>query len=201
MKTRDLIAELDTAQRALRADHRVQLHGLGIPHLIIERGLIGAGRIQLSANGRAYEPAEDGAQAFVTPCRIGTDLLSPEDPDHESVPQFGCVIDLVAWSPRYPGRWALRSGLAAWLGAIPPQFCSPPPVTMRRDVFSWLRAGASGLCILAHERRDAYRVLSVCRDEIKGEDHDHVRELRRIFEQPFSTPRISAAATAPMRAA
>jgi hypothetical protein len=198
MKSRDLIAELDRAQRALDAGHRDKLHNLGISPPTVGRGLVGIARVQLSATGRIYWPDEDGAEAFITPARIGEDPSSPQSAGFEVVPQYGDVIDLIAWSPMHPGKWALRSNLADWLGAIPPQFMTPPPVVVRHDVLSWLRNDAEGLVVFNRTPLDAYRVLSICR-EIEAEDFAHARELRRILEHPFPVPTISVAGRAPGR--
>jgi hypothetical protein len=192
MKTCDLIAEIDHAQRALDATHRAQLAALGIPRLIVECGFVGAARIRLEKDGRTYRPMEGGTEAFITPCRVNGDQPTPEDPDFELVPQYGDVIDLIAWSPEYPGRWATRCDQATWLGCIEPQFVIPPAVPIRRSPLSWLKANATGLCILAHDQWDIYRLLTVCQ-QLEAEDDAHAKQLRRILEHPFKTPTILVA--------
>jgi hypothetical protein len=200
VKTRDLDAELERAQRALTTEHHKQLAALGIPFAVTWRGLVGVVRIELSSDGRTYWPAEDGAEAYITPARIGEDPSSPESADFESVPQYGGLVDLIAWSSKFPGRWATRCDSAVWLGAIPPQYITPPPVVVRRDVFSWLRNDARGLAFLGCSSIDAYRVLSIC-GEIEAEDFRHAAELRRILAHPFSIPTISISGRAPGRRA
>jgi hypothetical protein len=191
MSAVDLVAELVLAQGALTEVERQRLRGLGIPDLVLAIGFVGSARIDLERDGRRWQPCEEGRPAFVTPVRIGADPASPEDPDFELIPQYGDLIDLVAWLPDYPECWATRLGLATWLGAIPPQFLTPPPVPVRRSVLAWLRAGATGLCLLAEDSLDAWRVLSLAH-EIEAEDAAHAEELRALLEHPFQGPLIAA---------
>jgi hypothetical protein len=192
MKDGDLIAEIDHAQRALDATHRAQLAALGIPRMIIACGFVGAARIRLEKDGRTYQPMEGGTEAFITPCCVNGDPATPEDPAYDLVPQYGDLIDLVAWSPRYPGRWATRCNQATWLGSIEPQFMIPPAVPIRRSPLSWLKANGTGLCILAHEQTDIYCLLIGCQ-QLEAEDDAHAKQLRRILEHPFKTPTILVA--------
>jgi hypothetical protein len=76
----------------------------------------------------------------------------------------------------------------------------PPAVPIRRSVLSWLRAKGTGLCLLADEPLDAYRVLSFC-DAIEAEDQAHHHELRRILEHPFKGPIITLCSSAQGRTA
>jgi hypothetical protein len=59
-----------------------------------------------------------------------------------------------------PGRWALRRGRGAVLGAIPPQYLEPEPVRVHRDVAAWLRAGCTGVVLLTRDPAAAGRILS-----------------------------------------
>ncbi|HVM79909.1 MAG TPA: hypothetical protein VMU06_12885 [Stellaceae bacterium] len=200
MSGADLLREFASAQCALDTKNRAELHAIGIPDIILARGLVGIARVEVSLDGKRYEPADEGHELFITPARVGLDPSTPEATNHETVPQDGRLVDLVAWSPHYPGRWATRTGLAAWLGAIEPQFVIPPAVPIFRSPLSWLRAGAKGLCILDTNPPDIYRVLTVCQ-QIEAEDRAHAQQLRRILEHPFKPPTVLVAQQRQARAA
>ena len=187
----DLVAELFSAQSAITPFDGALLERAGVPRFLIDDGMIAAGSITVRSDG-TYDLDPDGARAYITPCRVG-DPSTPEAIGFEVVPQFGNLVDLVAWHPRRPHRWALRRGAGSWLGAIPPQLCDPPPVPIRRSPMSWLRAGATGLCPLDHDALGIWRVLNVCRS-LQAEDPNHARELRRALERPFPIPPITVPA-------
>ena len=190
-KAIDLIDELVTAQTAITAFDRALLERAGVPRIIIDSGLVGAATILVHA-GDLYEPMDVGARGFITPVRVA-DPFTPEAAEYAAVPQFGDLVDLVAWHPRRSNRWATRRGAAMWLGAITPQFCDPPPAPIRRTPLSWLRAGATGLCLLDRDSLGTYRVLSICR-AIEAEDRAHRAELERALAHPFGLPEITVAA-------
>ncbi len=187
----DLLAELRSARAAMSRKNRAELMGAGIaPELIDRYPLIGTAEMRIK--GGLYEPAPDGAPAYVTPVLVG-DPVSPEIPDPLVYARhFGDIVDLVAWHPRHPGHWALRVGAATWLGCIEPQYLDPDPVAIRRAPLAWLRAGCDGLVILSSEPADAYRLLSGCH-EIIAENQQHAAELRKLVRQPWPRPRITAA--------
>jgi len=189
-----ILNELSGAQRGLTAEDRIVLERAGVPDLMISCGMVGAVAIELDAGGLHYQPSDDGRRAFVTPCRVA-DPWTPEAVGFEIVPQYGDLVDLVAWHPARPLRWATRRGLAAWLGACEPQFLGPAPVTVKRSPLSWLQGGAIGLCVLDRKPADVYRVLSLCR-RIEAEDSAHQFELTRILHHPFSIPPVSSARAA-----
>jgi hypothetical protein len=178
------------------AADRATLERAGVPRIVVDLGMVGAATISLRLDS-TYDPDEHGARVFVTPCRVD-DPWSPESAEFELAAQYGMIVDVIAWHPRAPMRWATRLGLAQWLGAIEPQFCDPPPVPIRRSPVSWLRGGARGLCILDRDRRAQYRLLSLCRSLI-AEDREHRAELQRVLAHPFSLPTI-AVASVPRRA-
>ena len=97
--------------------------GIGGPGLAVGPALasiqITDGRFQLDTHG--------DAKAFVIPVRVGNPLTA-EVSDPIRAVRCGALIDLLAVSPSYPDRWALRVGNATWLGAIEPQFLMPEPV-------------------------------------------------------------------------
>jgi hypothetical protein len=109
------------------------------------------------------------------------DTIEASNPS--SVVSIGPAVDLLAFHPGAPNRWALRYGLATVLGAIAPQYCRPDPVPVHRDVTDWLRAGCKGIVLLTHDRFGARRVLQQIQS-IEAEDERQALELRRILEMP-----------------
>jgi hypothetical protein len=119
--------------------------------------------------------------------------VTPEtmDDPHEVI-SWGAIVDLVAFHPRHPARWALRVGAAEWLGCCEPQYLDPPPVRIWRLPLDWLRADCTGLVILSQEPVDAYRVLSGLHS-ITAEDAAHAGELRRVLSRSWLVPHIGMA--------
>jgi hypothetical protein len=105
--------------------------------------------------------------------------------------RFGGLVDLVAWHPRQPSGWALRTGAAEWLGAIEPQHMGPPPVPIRFSVLSWFQYGCSGLVILSTAAAVRYRLLSDCLGGVEAESAEHAAELKRMLAWPWPAPRVS----------
>lgn len=191
MNTIDLLAEMRAARKALSAEHRAELLSAGIPLDIVRLyPLIGAELVLVKAG--MYRPDPDGLPAFITPVLVDN-AASPEAA-HPLVyaRHLGECVDLVAWHPAHPDLWALRLGVATWLGCIEPQYCDPDPVAMRRSPLAWLRAGCDGLVILSRHPPDAYRILTDCQS-IVAEDETHAAELRKLVRQPWPLPRIAAA--------
>src|SRR5829696_4465459 len=90
---------------------------------LIDAGVGGAGlavaparaRISVSRDG-LFEPDPDSdAVAFIVPTRVGN-TVSPEVSDPIETVRDGEIVDLLAFSPAFPNRWALRTGAASWLG-------------------------------------------------------------------------------------
>jgi hypothetical protein len=133
----------------------------GIASDDIER-LIGRARIQRTCNGMFYEPAPGGLAAYISPVLVH-DELTPESRCPAYTARCGRPVDLVAWHPRWPDRWALRTGASGWLGVIWPQYCDPPPVPVRRSVLSWLQRYCTGLVLLSRDSAVRCRVLNDCR--------------------------------------
>jgi hypothetical protein len=160
---------------------------LGVPPRDVEL-LIGIGQVRLYRSD-LYEPDPDGRACLITPVCVHT-ALDPESSAPEVFCRAGAIVDLVAWHPEQPDRWALRAGAAEWLGCIEPQYLEPAPVPIRRSVLSWFQAECTGLVLLSRSRLDQYRILTGCLGDIIAEDAAHRAELRRILQRPFSTPRI-----------
>jgi hypothetical protein len=191
MNTRDLAAEMRVARESLTAAHWDELEAHGVSTTVIASfALLGAAKIRVG-NG-LYEPAPDGRWAYVTPVLVDNEL-GPEAAQPISCARIlGHLVDLLAWHPRHPRRWALRVGAAPWLGCCEPQYMEPEPVRIWRSPLAWLRADCDGLVMLSTDPADAYRLLSSLR-EIVAEDAEHAAELRRLVRRPWPLPRIVAA--------
>ena len=77
-------------------------------------------RIALDGPGERYWLDDAGRLAWVLPvcCADPGDPAVIEAPDPTWAISIGPVIDLLAFHPDAPGRWALRLGNAVVLGAI-----------------------------------------------------------------------------------
>jgi hypothetical protein len=144
-------------------------------------------RIRVS-KGITFEPDDDGGSAFIVPVRVESPI-TPETFDAATAVRDGAIIDLVAFHPLHPDRWALRRDAAEWLGAVEPQFIGPPAVRVWRTPLDWLRADCEGIVLLSRDRPGQYRILSgLCR--IVAEDAEHAAELRRLLAHPWTSPPV-----------
>jgi hypothetical protein len=188
----DLKSELLAAAAQLDTADRAALIGLGVWADDIDRfRMCGVERIRLS--GTLYEPDPDGVPAIITPVRVDTPL-TPESTNPRPYVRGGPIVDLVAWHPAQPESWALRRGVAEWIGCIEPQYLDPDPVRVHRSVLEWLRAGCSGLVLLSEEPADQYRTLSWCRGGIIAADARHSKMLRKTLSRPWPYPKVMAVA-------
>ena len=199
MSNIDLVSEWRAARAAFTPEHRQALLDLGVPaSLIILFPLVGAVRIATTSD--TYQPAEDGELAFVTPVRVDPDD-APIDrlyhPSPDAITRGGEIVDMVAWNPVHPDRWALRIGAATSLGHA--DSCSERPAPVRRSPLSWLQGGALGIVPLTRDHLDV-QIILLSLYSIQAEDAAHGREIRAILRRPSSIPPIfipSAGATAP----
>ncbi len=186
LRQADLIREYLSALCATRFADLAPLRqaGIGGPGLAVGPAFasirIADGRFQLDTHG--------DAKAFVIPVRVGNPLTA-EVSDPIRAVRCGALIDLLAVSPSYPDRSALRVGNATWLGAIEPQFLTPEPVPVWRTPLAWLRNDCRGLVLLSPVRSEQYRVLTVC-DSIVAEDERHAAELREVLDHPWLAPPV-----------
>ena len=142
-------------------------------------------RITLNRSGTLYQLDDAGRPAWIFPvCAV--DPESPEAieaPDPLHVVSTGAVVDLLAFHPDAPGRWALRLGNAAVLGAIEPQCFDPDRVAVHRDIMGWLRSGCGGIVFLTAAPHAARRILWQCR-KISADNAAHEAELHRLLTMP-----------------
>ncbi len=180
---------------AARADMRPIDRNLLVDHGItpgVGTLLVGTAPITLNADRTLYEP--DGGvfstDAFISPVMI-EHADTPESASPAQAVRFGQLIDLVAWHPAAPERYALRTGAAEWLGAIEPQYLDPEPVVIHRGVLSWLQARATGLVLLGQEPMSRWRVLSACAS-LQAQGEKHAKELRKALRLPGPVPTVHA---------
>ena len=185
--TAELERELRRALEGMTPTQLGKLRAAGI-HAAVS---IGVSRIVVE--GERYTPWGDTAGcAFIVPIR-GDWPDTPETTRGIEAVRSGYLIDLLALHPARPERWALRRGVATWLGSLAPQYCNPRPVRIWRTPLRWLQADCDGLCLLMKDAVENYRILSGCRS-IMAEDEIHARELRRILERPWAGPEVRHAA-------
>jgi hypothetical protein len=135
-----------------------------------------------------YQPDPEGGAAYLLPVRVESPV-TPEAIDPAAAVSSGAIVDLLAFHPRHPGSWALRTGNAEWLGAVEPQYLLPGRVPVWRSPLNWLRAGCIGIVPLSREPGVIYRLLSGFW-EIAVEDDEHEAELVNAFERARRLPRL-----------
>jgi hypothetical protein len=183
-----LAAEYASAlARTMPSDLR-PLGDVGVREAGLEIGLALA-PIALSRDGSLFQfdPDSDNV-AFIFPVR-GGNPTSPEAADPDQEVRTGAIVDLLAFSPRYPKRWALRVGNATWLGAVEPQSLMPAPTSVWRTPLRWLSNGGRGIVLLSRDRREQYRTL-IFLESIVAEDERHADELRRLLTHPWLSPPV-----------
>ncbi len=150
MRTADLEAEWRNAQEALSPSDALELEAAGFPRGVIMH-MIGIARVRLSRG--CYEPDEDGKWAFISPVCIG-----------ERPYTGGLLSDLICWDTGNTDAWALRYGIAEWMGCA--EHNEPFPTPIRRSPADWLRHGCTGLALLTKDRVRRYWILSDCNDAL-----------------------------------
>jgi hypothetical protein len=130
-------------------------------------------------------------------------FLFADDVDEKGEPAFTFVVisnagflDIAAWHPQ-------RNRLAVWFGhgfALGErQIHHPNPLIHGLSVFrspiDWLRGGRSGIVIV---REDFTKVVLESVPLLVAEDHQHERDLRRIFPAGRRGPEIMVAQPEPI---
>src|SRR5262249_11863802 len=151
VKPIELVGEYVAAMRRMALDDAHQLMAYGVPLRSITITCPAPSRVS-SFRGR-YVPDAAGAPGWIMPvCVLDRQFeCDVEGVDPIASVSTGMVIDLVAFSPLAPRRWATRLGKAVALGAIPPQYLDPAPMRIFRDVTDWLRGGCGGLVPLTRD--------------------------------------------------
>jgi hypothetical protein len=189
MKTRDLAAEMSEALAAMTVVDVRELEGYGVSRRT-QYQMVGLVRIARITDTDLYEPDPTGVWAFVTPVRV-EHPATPESQLPEACARLGQLVDIVAWDPRYPHDWALRTGHAYWLGCVPAQCFDPDPVRVWRSPLDWLCADSEGLVLLSRDPAVAYSLLMGFGGGIDVKSDIHAAELDRILRRPWPLPHIS----------
>src|SRR5262249_37173332 len=133
-------------------------YGLNLP-LLVDLGLdayalmVGVAHMRIE-KGRRWVPDPTGHRGFVSPVRGRGDRYDARDPFADEIVINGPLLDLVAWHPEAPRRWAVRTGAAEWLGA----WCAgishdhKEPVRVWRGPLGWLRGWLEGVVPLTTDR-------------------------------------------------
>jgi len=189
----DLDAELADALAHVRPQHVERLAALGVARFIARPLLVGVARVLF--DGVYYQPHESGSPAVIVAVRGDRDDGS--EIEHaapiDAARRGEGLVDLIAFAPNAPDRFALRAGNAIVLGFMPPQYLSPEPVRFHRTPLDWLRAEADGVCILDDRPQVAAGILAHCRGGVIVADLEHGRQLSRISERPWPVPPIYVA--------
>jgi hypothetical protein len=181
----DPLAEYLAAMRRMTLDDARELMRYGVPLRAIATACPAPSRVEL-VGGDLFRPNPAGLPAWIFPACVADPAMPEciEVSDPFLVVSSGRVVDLVAFHPAAPGHWALRTGAATAVGAIPPQRLDPDPVPVHRDVIGWLRAECRGIALLTDHVLDARRVLLQIAT-IQAEDQQHVAQLQQILKTPM----------------
>lgn len=175
----DLAAEWSAATAAMRGHHLDTLRQrCGIPLAVI-RDRMGVARIHLQ--GTFYTPSIDGEE-------VAALIATFEAPPHLSDGRWRCpnpVRDIVAFRPAEPGYCWSRCGIVAALGEEMQSDFSDAPVPVWRTPLAWLKAGATGLCLVDPDPAVVRDVLMRCQSLV-AEDAGHGREIQRLMEKHWN---------------
>lgn len=185
----DLDGEYLEALANTTASSRRELLRVGVTQRALD--LAGTAYAKVEPAGQALfqpNPASDRS-AFILPVRVEYPDTPESTTTPEAVLERGEIVDLVAFTPQLATRWALRAGNAEWLGACPPQYLEPEPVTVHRSPLDWLRADCQGLVCLATKPLDVLRFLTRFA-AVSVVDDAHAEELKAIIDRPLLYPEI-----------
>jgi hypothetical protein len=143
------------------------------------------GYLHITVEGSRFVPDSDGVPAFITPVVALRGGGIEQIADRHG----GETVDLVAWHPAHPERWALRTGVGRCLGYVA-WWQAEKPTRVWRSPLAWLRARGDGIVLLTTDTEERHSILMQLRGGIVAEDRRHAAELRAICERPYPVPRI-----------
>jgi hypothetical protein len=181
----DLLGELRAAHRNMTPEWRDRLIAAGADPGIVVAML---GTLPAQIEGRLWQPLEDAPHAIILPVFVD-DTASPETIYPALAPQYGNIVDLIAFNITSPDCWALRTGAASWLGAYGPQLLDPDPVTVWRAPWQWVCNGGVGIVPLTDDVTELRRLFLPC-GSLAVADAAYGRDLRRTLSTPHPIPRI-----------
>jgi hypothetical protein len=185
VKTADLEAEHREAVKNLTTEDAQELvDQLLIPWFaVIIYQLVGI--MPIRREGWLWEPDPDGELAYITPLRIERiDTALSLEPWETT--RWGELVDLIAWDPRAPRRWALRTASTLWLGSIP--FGEPFPAMIRATPLSWLQADCDGLVLLTRDPVELRSIFAEFEYGIHAESDILTAQLTKLVRQPVANP-------------
>lgn len=171
-----LRCEMQAAANGLELTQLRVLRGLGLPAPELHAdGMIGVSRGLIDKRD-FWAPDESGSRLLVTP------LI--ED---------GAVVDLVAFDPKQPNAWFLRTGHGWALGAdtiarASSYWPGDEPLVLHATPMEWLASGCEGACVSqwTDEARRTIRMLHAC--EVRSSEF--ARALRLELTRPPRIPEI-----------
>jgi len=185
---------LDLMRRMPFAEAERLHNDFGIPWRALKATVPVPTRIRFTDKAESFfEPYEDGKRAWIIPATC----VDPERPEEIKavnplcVVAKGPVVDIVAFHPDSSKRFALRTGAAVVLGAVPPQLLQPDPVLVFNDVTGWLKSGCNGIVLLTRDGHQCGRILRRIESPI-GAHPAHVEAVKRwlaLPEWPRARPR------------
>ncbi|GLI99147.1 hypothetical protein [Sphingobium sp. BS19] len=169
----------EMASAALRMDMRQAeyMRGLGVPvALMLEHNLIGTVTVEVDSRD-FWTPIDTGKAMVVTP-----------------LVEDGATLDLIAFDPKDPDIWFLRTGEGWALGcdavrdAVQGWDSADKRLSLHATPLDWLRAGSSGACVTqwTPESRSAVRHV----DAIVVTSIKFARALRLELSRPPRIPEI-----------
>jgi hypothetical protein len=192
-----LEAEWRAALAALKLEDARLLarYGLNLP-LLVDLGLdayalmVGVAHMRIE-KGRRWIPDPTGYRGFVSPVRGRGDRCDARDLLADEIVIDGALLDLVAWHPEMPHRWATRTGAAEWLGAWNPGIAHErqEPVRVWRAPFAWLKGWLEGVVPLTTDRVALYQLLADM-PAIAAEDEAHAARLSLQLQRPYPVPPV-----------
>ncbi len=160
----------------------------GVPFESLANGLVGIARVRMVGDSK-WEPDSDpqAPRFFVTPVRVEPGAANPYDIESPNprlmARKTGELIDIVAWRPKVPDRWLLRTGAAVTLGASEYHALTDEPapaLRVHQGPLEWLRAGGEGIGLLTRDR-DERRSLLFGVERIEVQDAKLREELRHTI--------------------
>lgn len=171
--------EMEVAAGRLTTHHLRHLCPLGFSTQTIARltqdGCLGM--VTVALDGRRWFPEEGGNSLLVTP-----------------LVEEGVVVDLVAFNPKVPARWAARTGVGWALGTD----CLPSidqawddserGLLLHATPADWLRSDRAGVAVV-HWNDEARRTLLRMR-RLEVDDRKYAQTVRLELTRPPPIPEI-----------
>lgn len=143
--------------------------------------------VRVRTDGSYFEPSDpDGTVMLVQPVFAGPipSIFVPVDEP--------CLVDLIAYSPREPGRWFWRRGehgLVLGDENLERAELFSEPVRVHRNPLEWLRSGGEGVCVLDGSAHTMDRLRHV--GAIIASDVEHGVELEKRLRRLTRCPPIN----------